>query len=214
MASVSEGLGLGLLEPKIRFMAARAWLRRRKCGRVQQVAERALALSPDLGLLPSALACDDGSPMAAIRYRVSLLVTCFSLLVMLAAYRSATELPDALSPEGCRMSYMWPSYVLQTDFNSSWTPLSRRYTLWLYREAGWEKPDQVRVLIPSSHVFTRLSLASRCPRPVYTRKCRFFQAGALHSIFRLQAVLHFAKRPFRGLLSQRCRGSGRVHGCG
>ncbi|KZW04344.1 PGAP1-domain-containing protein [Exidia glandulosa HHB12029] len=76
-------------------------------------------------------------------YRASLVLTGFSLLVMLAAYRSATQLPDALSPEGCRMSYMWPSYVLQTEFNSSWTPLSRRYTLWLYREAGWEKPDEL-----------------------------------------------------------------------
>ena len=36
------------------------------------------------------------------------------------------------------MSWMSPSYVLQNRFNDSWTPLSRRYSLWLYREVGWD----------------------------------------------------------------------------
>ncbi|OJA08129.1 hypothetical protein AZE42_04157 [Rhizopogon vesiculosus] len=33
---------------------------------------------------------------------------------------------------------MSPSYLLQREFNSSWTPLAYRYSLWLYREVGWE----------------------------------------------------------------------------
>ncbi|KAL0950184.1 hypothetical protein HGRIS_010177 [Hohenbuehelia grisea] len=33
---------------------------------------------------------------------------------------------------------MSPEYVLQSDFNERWTPLARRYSLWLYREDGWE----------------------------------------------------------------------------
>lgn len=36
------------------------------------------------------------------------------------------------------MSWMSPSYILQSGFNSSWSPLAERYSLWLYREVGWE----------------------------------------------------------------------------
>lgn len=49
-----------------------------------------------------------------------------------------------VSPQGCRMSWMSPSYVQQTDFNISWTPLARRYSLWLYREVGWEPNAEVQ----------------------------------------------------------------------
>lgn len=36
------------------------------------------------------------------------------------------------------MSWMSPSYVLQPGFDRTWTPLAGRYSLWLYREVGWE----------------------------------------------------------------------------
>ncbi|PSR93818.1 hypothetical protein PHLCEN_2v4713 [Hermanssonia centrifuga] len=39
------------------------------------------------------------------------------------------------------MSWMSPSYVLQPAFNRSWSPLAGRYSLWLYREVGWESND-------------------------------------------------------------------------
>ncbi|KAG8218976.1 PGAP1-like protein-domain-containing protein [Butyriboletus roseoflavus] len=39
------------------------------------------------------------------------------------------------------MSWMSPSYLLQSEFNTSWTPLASRYSLWLYREVEWE-PSQ------------------------------------------------------------------------
>lgn len=39
------------------------------------------------------------------------------------------------------MSWMWPSYVLQTKFDHTWTPLARRYSLWLYREANRESHE-------------------------------------------------------------------------
>lgn len=48
-----------------------------------------------------------------------------------------------VSPQGCRMSWMSPSYIRQDAFNASWTPLARRYSLWLYREVGWEPNEQV-----------------------------------------------------------------------
>ncbi|QRW05458.1 GPI inositol-deacylase [Ceratobasidium sp. AG-Ba] len=43
-----------------------------------------------------------------------------------------------LSPQGCRMSWMSPSYVVQDEFNTTWTHLARRYSLLLYREVGWD----------------------------------------------------------------------------
>lgn len=36
------------------------------------------------------------------------------------------------------MSWMSPSYALQSKFDAAWTPLARRYSLWLYREVGWD----------------------------------------------------------------------------
>ncbi|KAL0577563.1 GPI inositol deacylase [Marasmius crinis-equi] len=47
---------------------------------------------------------------------------------------------EDLSPQGCRMSWMSPSYVVQS-FDASWTPLARRYSLYLYREVGWESNE-------------------------------------------------------------------------
>ena len=43
------------------------------------------------------------------------------------------------------MSYMSPSYLLQTGFNASWTPasLASRYRLMLYREVGWDSNNEV-----------------------------------------------------------------------
>lgn len=61
-----------------------------------------------------------------------------SLCTVVALYYAALDTVNTLSPQGCRMSWMSPSYVLQSGFDRSWTPLAGRYSLWLYREAGWE----------------------------------------------------------------------------
>lgn len=67
----------------------------------------------------------------------------FSLLCVLTFYRAGLDIVKTLSPQGCRMSWMSPSYVLQPEFNHSWTPLASRYSLFLYREVGWEGPHEV-----------------------------------------------------------------------
>ncbi|KAI9574304.1 PGAP1-like protein-domain-containing protein [Boletus coccyginus] len=70
--------------------------------------------------------------------------TILGLLTLPIAYtifRAAYDVPRLISPQGCRMSWMSPSYLLQSEFNTSWTPLAGRYSLWLYREVGWE-PSQ------------------------------------------------------------------------
>ncbi|KAG1753485.1 PGAP1-like protein-domain-containing protein [Suillus lakei] len=69
----------------------------------------------------------------------------FSLTLIYICYHAANDIRLTVSPQGCRMSWMSPSYLLQHEFNSSWTPLARRYSLWLYREVGWEH-NQVRVM--------------------------------------------------------------------
>ena len=68
-----------------------------------------------------------------------------SLLLAAILYYAAIDTVQSLSPQGCRMSWMSPSYVLQTQFDRSWTPLAGRYSLWLYREVGWQGSEVSRV---------------------------------------------------------------------
>ncbi|KAH9948731.1 GPI-inositol-deacylase [Amylocystis lapponica] len=62
----------------------------------------------------------------------------FSALSALVFYLAGLDIVRTLSPQGCRMSWMSPSYVLQSAFDETWSPLAKRYSLWLYREVGWE----------------------------------------------------------------------------
>lgn len=66
------------------------------------------------------------------------LVGLLSVVLAFIFYSASTDIPKTLSPQGCRMSWMSPSYILQTEFNTSWSLLAERYSLWLYREVGWE----------------------------------------------------------------------------
>ncbi|KDR84062.1 hypothetical protein GALMADRAFT_219892 [Galerina marginata CBS 339.88] len=65
-----------------------------------------------------------------------------SLVAALLFYLASSDISENLSPQGCRMSWMSPSYVLQADFNSSWSPLALRYSLWLYREVAWDSVQE------------------------------------------------------------------------
>jgi glycosylphosphatidylinositol deacylase len=80
--------------------------------------------------------------MASGRLLIPLL-SATTLALLAAFYASGVQSPNRLSPQGCRMSWMSPSYILQPDFNATWTRLSRRYSLWLYREVGWESHEEV-----------------------------------------------------------------------
>ena len=75
----------------------------------------------------------------------------YAVLLSLCAVMNMYWFSDAavnsgllVSPQGCQMSWMSPHYVLQAEFNATWTPLARRYTLWLYREKGFEDGHIVR----------------------------------------------------------------------
>jgi GPI inositol-deacylase len=48
------------------------------------------------------------------------------------------------------MSYMSPSYLIHSQFDTSWTPLAKRYSLLLYREVGWEDDEVSFVFVLAS----------------------------------------------------------------
>ncbi|GBE79854.1 GPI inositol-deacylase [Sparassis crispa] len=97
----------------------------------------------------------------------------FSVLSTALLYLAGVDIVQTLSPQGCRMSWMSPSYVLQSAFDLQWSPLAKRYSLWLYREVGWE-PNELHgspvLFIPgnagSSHQVR--SIASSATRQFYT----------------------------------------------
>ena len=74
---------------------------------------------------------------------LSVLLGLSTAIAIFTSFRASTQAPGLLSLQGCRMSYMSPLYILQSSFNASWTRLSGRYSLWLYREVGWDN-TQVR----------------------------------------------------------------------
>lgn len=73
--------------------------------------------------------------------RLVVLLSAFSAFSALVLYLSGSDIVRTLSPQGCRMSWMSPSYVLQSAFDTSWSPFAKRYSLWLYREVGWQTAE-------------------------------------------------------------------------
>lgn len=66
--------------------------------------------------------------------RGPLLLGLLTLLLPGLFYTSLQYVETNVSPQGCRMSWMHPSSILMKDFDTKWTRLGGRYTLWLYRE--------------------------------------------------------------------------------
>lgn len=64
-----------------------------------------------------------------------------SLLTLAIFPFSKQQIFEDLSPQGCSMSWMSPSYVHQSAFDTSWTPLALRYSLYLYREIEWDNNE-------------------------------------------------------------------------
>jgi glycosylphosphatidylinositol deacylase len=72
----------------------------------------------------------------------------FSFAIILLFYFASVDISQSLSPQGCRMSWMNPAYVVQSEFDTSWTYLAKRYSLWLYREAGWDSEVRLGPNLP------------------------------------------------------------------
>ncbi len=90
--------------------------------------------------------------------RLLTVLSLFALVAVAVLYFAGLDTYYSLSPQGCRMSWMWPSYVLQSKFDHTWTPLARRYSLWLYREANNRESNEVRqsVHLRNMEVLTEL----------------------------------------------------------
>ena len=69
---------------------------------------------------------------------IPLLLGTFTVLLLVVLYRAARDGHRTLSPQGCRMSWMYPSYIHQHQFKSPRSPPANPYSLWLYREGGWD----------------------------------------------------------------------------
>lgn len=53
---------------------------------------------------------------------------------------------DPANAMRCAMAYMSPSYVRQDGFNRNHSRLAGKYSLWLYREQGYDLSDKVRCM--------------------------------------------------------------------
>jgi len=125
-----------------------------------------------------------------------------SLGVCFVLFKAAFESVESISPQGCRMSYMSPSYLYQTAFDTSWTPFAKRYSLWLYREVGWQNNEVRRPRVFLYGPLWKYPPAKWRPRTIYSRQCRLLSPDPLHSLVRCASVL---LRPIYHLPSICCK---------
>ena len=107
---------------------------------------------------------------------LSVLLGIITATAIFTCFQASIQTPDQLSPQGCRMSYMSPSYILQSGFNASWTSLSGRYSLWLYREVGWDNNQVCRFRVGNEQLIN----STYHSRP--ERLCFSFQETRVHLI--------------------------------
>jgi len=50
---------------------------------------------------------------------------------------------DPANASQCRMAWMSPGYIRMEDFDRSHSRLASKYSLWLYREQGWDLSSKV-----------------------------------------------------------------------
>lgn len=124
----------------------------------------------------------------------SILALCAAALIG-TCLLAGIQTTDQLSSQGCRMSYMSPSYILQDTFNQSWTPLARRYSLWLYREVPWEHEVNIEPCQTINQSYNSfLSLATWSTSLVYTWARRIVWSSSLHRVLLHPPVLLRARR--------------------
>ena len=64
-----------------------------------------------------------------------------------------TLLSSEIDPKGCRMSYMRPSYVHFSDFDTEHTRFATKYSLYLYRELGIDDEQKVGQVVEETGEF-------------------------------------------------------------
>lgn len=66
--------------------------------------------------------------------RLSVLIALLGISILAAIVGSFMKHPSDL--KGCRMSYMRPSYIRFSEFDTEHTRFATKYSLYLYREQG------------------------------------------------------------------------------
>jgi len=74
---------------------------------------------------------------------LALVTAALGIVVLSAILRSLVS--HYVEPKGCRMSYMRPSYIHYSDFDTEHTRFATKYSLYLYREQGIDDESKVRV---------------------------------------------------------------------
>ncbi|KAI2635049.1 GPI inositol-deacylase [Xylaria nigripes] len=87
--------------------------------------------------------CRQFQPRSPWAISLCTLFTCVAGIVLLISivYSSANLQCD---PKGCRMSWMSPSFVHFSDFDTEHTRLASKYSLYLYREQGIDSRSKVK----------------------------------------------------------------------
>ena len=76
-------------------------------------------------------------------WRLPALVVAFSLALLYIAFLSFTY-KDPVLASRCKMAWMSPGYIRMNGLDESHSRLARKYTLWMYREQGWDLSNKVR----------------------------------------------------------------------
>lgn len=79
---------------------------------------------------------------------LTLFTTSLAALFLLTIVHSF--LTRQLDPKGCAMSYMRPSFVRYSDFDTEHTRFASKYSLYLYREGIIDENPKVRRKLPGS----------------------------------------------------------------
>jgi pimeloyl-ACP methyl ester carboxylesterase len=104
------------------------------------------ASDKELPLFASPVPSDEGHEVSLARLAMLLLFSLpgiAGLILVLWSFASVQSLPDGQVGPGCRMSWMYPSYY-RIPLDSSHSTLSGKYSLYLYREQGWDLATQPR----------------------------------------------------------------------
>ena len=74
---------------------------------------------------------------------LSISVTAFSTLVLLFIVHAF--MTRQLDPKGCDMCWSRPIYIKFSDFDTEHTRFASKYSLYMYREGGFDEDSKVRV---------------------------------------------------------------------
>lgn len=114
-------------------------------------------------------------------WRLLGLTACFAIAFIYLAYASFSFRDPALASR-CEMAWMSPGYLRMDGLTEQHSRLARKYTLWLYREQGWDLSNKVRgrccIVQYCCSEIEALHAAARRACPICAWQCRIVRASA------------------------------------